>query len=52
VGITTMDNLSLPDGSALAYLRAVVAALELHAGSTSGFTWPECYVTTPEVALA
>ncbi|MER7874944.1 hypothetical protein HUF15_45110 [Streptomyces samsunensis] len=41
----------LPDGPALAYLRAVVAGLGPDAGSTSGFIWPERYVTDPEVAL-
>ncbi|MFB8441243.1 hypothetical protein ACFC7A_19575 [Streptomyces niveus] len=41
----------LPDGPALAYLRAVVAALGPDAGSTSGFHWPDRYVTDPEVAL-
>ncbi|WP_457541709.1 hypothetical protein [Streptomyces filamentosus] len=45
-----MDTPSLPDGPALAYLRAVVTALGPHAGSTRGFTWPERYLT-PEVAI-
>ncbi|MFJ5724418.1 hypothetical protein [Streptomyces sp. NPDC093149] len=34
-----------------ACLRAVVAVLGPDAGSTSGFTWPDRYVTDTEVAL-
>jgi hypothetical protein len=49
--MASMNDLSLPDGPALAYLRAVVAALGPHAGSTSGFTWPERYVVSPPVAI-
>lgn len=41
----------LPDEPASAYLRAVLAALGPYAGSTSGFTWPERYVTSPAVAI-
>jgi hypothetical protein len=47
--MTAMDG--LPDEPSSAYLRAMVTALGPHAGSTSGFTWPERYVSSPPVAL-
>ncbi|MFH8620162.1 hypothetical protein ACH4E8_34480 [Streptomyces sp. NPDC017979] len=46
-----MNTFSTPDGPASAYLRAVVAVLGPDTWDTSGFTWPERYVTAPEVAL-
>ena len=49
--MTAMDNSALPHEPASAHLRAMVAALGPHAGSTSGFTRPERYVTRPAVSI-
>lgn len=49
--ITAMRNLSLPDEPQSAYTRALVDALGPHAGSTCGFTWPDRYLTPPEVEI-